>query len=176
MGVIYTLTTNYIYDIVQKKIKKSKTRDPFVIAEESGVNLRFNPNLVKLKGMYTILRNRRIIVINSNLPEYMQKIVCAHELGHDALHQTFARSKALQEFMLYDMTSRPEYEANIFAAELLLDDEELFELFKEGHDAQQLAGILNTDINLVALKIASLNYRGYNLRNSVEPRSNFLRY
>mgnify|MGYP002626930734 CR=1 FL=1 len=106
----------------------------------------------------------------------MQKIVCAHELGHDTLHQTFARSKALQEFMIYDMTSRPEYEANIFAAELLLDDEELFELFKEGHDAQQLASILNTDINLVALKIASLNYRGYNLRNSVEPRSNFLRY
>ena len=69
--------------------------------------------------MYKIIKRNRVIFINSNLPEYLQKIVCAHELGHDILHRHLAKNVALQEFMLYDMTSRPEYEANMVAADIL---------------------------------------------------------
>ena len=104
----------------------------------------------------------------------MQQIVCAHELGHDALHRQFAKDGGLREFMLYDMKSRPEYEANMYAADLLLDDEEVMELAKDGYDMQQVAGILNTDINLIGLKMASMNYRGFDLRIGIEPKSDFL--
>ncbi len=72
------------------------------------------------------------------------------------------------------MKSRPEYEANMYAAELLLDDTEIISLAKDGYDMQQVAGILKTDINLVALKMAGMNYRGYDLRIGLEPKSNFL--
>lgn len=168
------MVTDY-FDDVSSRIKKSGTRNPFIIAEDSGIMLLFNSNLNKLKGMYQIIKRNRIITINDNLPEEMQKIVCAHELGHDRLHRHLAKQGALQEFMLYDMKSRPEYEANIYAADLLLDDKEVMALAKDGYDMQQVASILHTDINLVGLKMASMNYRGYDLRIGIEPRSNFLK-
>ena len=43
------------------------------------------------------------------------------------------------------------------------------------YDMQQVAGILNTDINLIGLKMASMNYRGFDLRIGIEPKSDFLR-
>lgn len=169
------MSVNSIYDSVQKRVKKSKSRNPFIIAEDNGIMLVFDKNLNKMKGMYTIIKRNRIIIINDNLSERMQKIVCSHELGHDALHREFAKQGALKEFMLYDMKSRPEYEANMFAADLLMEDEEIMELAKSGYDMQQIAAILYTDINLVGLKMASMNYRGYDLRIGIEPRSDFLR-
>ncbi len=169
------MSVNYIYDSVQSKIKKSRTRNPFTIAEDNGIMLIFDSNLNKMKGMYTIIKRNRIIILNDNMPERMQQIVCAHELGHDALHRQFAKDGGLREFMLYDMKSRPEYEANMYAADLLLDDEEVMELAKDGYDMQQVAGMLNTDINLIGLKMASMNYRGFDLRIGIEPRSDFLR-
>jgi len=169
------MSVNCIYDSVQSKIKKSRTRNPFTIAEDNGIMLIFDSNLNKMKGMYTIIKRNRIIIINDNMPERMQQIVCAHELGHDALHRQFAKDGGLREFMLYDMKSRPEYEANMYAADLLLDDEEVMELAKDGYDMQQVAGMLNTDINLIGLKMASMNYRGFDLRIGIEPKSDFLR-
>lgn len=169
------MSVNYIYDSVQSKIKKSRTRNPFTIAEDNGIMLIFDSNLNKMKGMYTIIKRNRIIIINDNMPERMQQMVCAHELGHDALHRQFAKDGGLREFMLYDMKSRPEYEANMYAADLLLDDEEIMELAKCGYDMQQVAGMLNTDINLIGLKMASMNYRGFDLRIGIEPKSDFLR-
>ena len=169
------MSVNCICDSVQSKIKKSRTRNPFTIAEDNGIMLIFDSNLNKMKGMYTIIKRNRIIIINDNMPERMQQIVCAHELGHDALHRQFAKDGGLREFMLYDMKSRPEYEANMYAADLLLDDEEVMELAKDGYDMQQVAGILNTDINLIGLKMASMNYRGFDLRIGIEPKSDFLR-
>ena len=168
------MSVNCIYDSVQSKIKKSRTRNPFTIAEDNGIMLIFDSNLNKMKGMYTIIKRNRIIIINDNMPERMQQIVCAHELGHDALHRQFAKDGGLREFMLYDMKSRPEYEANMYAADLLLDDEEVMELAKDGYDMQQVAGMLNTDINLIGLKMASMNYRGFDLRIGIEPKSDFL--
>ena len=175
MGEVHTLTSNYIHDAVQSRIKKYRTRDPFTIAQESGITLIQDPTLDVMKGIYTIIRRNRFIIINSNLSECMKKIVCAHELGHDALHQDFARKRALQEFMHYDMKSKPEYEANMYAAELLFGDDEIMELVREGRDMQQIAGILRTDINLIALKAENMNHRGYNLNFGIESRSNFLR-
>ncbi len=55
---------------------------------------------------------------NNSLDENMLRIVCAHELGHDQLHRNMAKTTPIHEFMLYDMKSKPEYEANIVAAEI----------------------------------------------------------
>jgi Zn-dependent peptidase ImmA (M78 family) len=94
----------------------------------------------------------------------MNAIVCAHELGHDQLHRVLAKDTPFQEFMLYDMASRTEYEANIFAAELLLDTGSVLEYVKNGYDSLQIASATGTDINLVALKVDSLIRSGYDLR------------
>lgn len=99
----------------------------------------------------------------------------AHELGHDQLHRNLAKGNALQEFMLYDMTTKPEYEANIVAAEILLDTDEVLEyIYQYGYTSEQIARAMYTDINLVALKIAHLAETGYNLRK-IDHRSDFLK-
>jgi Zn-dependent peptidase ImmA (M78 family) len=71
--------------------------------------------------------------------------------------------------------NEPEYEANIVAAEILLDTDELLEyIYQYGYTSEQIARAMNTDINLVALKIAHLAETGYDLRR-IEHRSDFLK-
>ena len=111
---------------------------------------------------------------NGKLSERDQRTVCAHELGHDRFHKHFAKSAALQEFMLYDMRSRPEYEANIFAGELLIGDEDIMPLVLDGLDIYQIAGELDEDMNLVLIKIDELRKRGYDVRAPYRPQSDFL--
>lgn len=142
---------------------------------ELGIEVLFCDDFGPLKGMYRVIKRNRFIFINKDLSERMQRIVCAHELGHDQLHRHFAKGNMLQEFMLYDMATKPEYEANIVAAEILLDTDELLEyIYQYGYTSEQIARVMNTDINLVALKIAHLAETGYDLRR-IEHRSDFLK-
>ena len=155
-------------------IRQCGTRDPFKIAKDIGVQVMFVNDFKTLKGVYRVIKRNRWIFINANLSEQMQKIVCAHELGHDQLHREFAKGDGLMEFMLYNMDSRPEFEANVLAAQILLPDDEVLEYIYAGYDAEQIARIMNTDINLVALKVATLNQQGYNFRG-IEHNSSFLK-
>ena len=157
-----------------KLIKKFNTRDPFVIAEGLGITIIYSDKLKRLKGMYRIIKRNRFIFLNSKNTNEMNRIVCAHELGHDRLHRDFAKTTPIQEYMLYDMASRHEYEANIFAANLLLDDKEVLEYIENGYDTLQIASATETDINLVALKVDYLIRNGYNL-NKQEHNNKFLK-
>lgn len=161
--------------IAYKLITRFNTRDPFSIAKELGINILFCNDFGSLKGMYKVIKRNRFIFVNKDLDPYMQKIVCAHELGHDILHRDMAHNSALQEFMLYDMNNRAEYEANIIAAEILLDTDEILEyIYDYGYTSEQIARIMNTDINLVALKIAHIAQTHNNLRK-IQHRSDFLK-
>ncbi len=73
------------------------------------------------------------------------------------------------------MHSRPEYEANIIATELLLDTRDVLDLVSDGYDVEQMARALSSDINLVALKLVHLRNEGYQLKFP-EFRSDFLRH
>lgn len=64
-------------------------------------------------------------------PGMIQKIICAHELGHAVLHSQMPGIESFHDFALFDDTSSTEYEANVFAAELLLKDEDVFELLND---------------------------------------------
>lgn len=158
-----------------KLVKRCDTRNPFEIADQLGIEVMFCENFGSLKGMYRVIKRNRFIFLNKDLDESMMHIVCAHELGHDQLHRQMAKTHPIQEFMLYDMKSRPEYEANIVAAEILLDHDEVLEyIYGYGYTAEQIARAMGTDINLVALKVAHLSTLGYNLR-PLEYKSDFLK-
>lgn len=165
---------DYIQHVANKLVKKFDTRDPFRICEAVGVEVFFT-DLGNLKGMYKYLKKNRFAVINENLDPFTKLLVCAHELGHDILHQDLAKKVCLQEFALYDMKSRPEFEANLFASEILLPDDTILTLAHDGYDLDQISKELCTDINLVALKISSMNTRGYQFNRSIDVKSDFLR-
>lgn len=155
-------------------VRRFGTRDPFAIAEGLGIHI-YEADFDRLKGMYRIIKRRRCIFINQNLDEPTARMVCAHEIGHDRLHRDFAKGDGLQEFTLYDMSTRPEYEANLVAAAILLPDEEILRyIYDYGYDADQIARALSTDVNLIALKIQSLRESGYPLRK-IDHDSTFLK-
>ena len=164
----------YIQTVANKLIKKFDTRDPFQLCQAIGVEV-FYADLGSLKGMYKYLKKNRFAVINENLDPFTKTLVCAHELGHDILHQNLARKVCLQEFILYDMKSRPEYEANLFASEILLPDDIILNLARDGYDIEQISKELCTDINLIALKVSAMNTRGYRFNNTMVAKSDFLR-
>ena len=164
-------------DLIIKRARQlarySETTDPFRIAEDVGIEIHFE-DLGQLKGMYAFIKRNRFIVINDRLCESMKRIVCAHELGHDQFHRDLAKNKWLHEFMIYNMNQRTEYEANIFASEILLPDNDVLELADEDHNIEQIAGALYSHVNLVALKLNTLSQQGYHFRN-FESRDDFLK-
>ena len=101
----------------------------------------------------------------------MRKIVLLHEIGHHALHRKEAQ--VFQEFSLFtDMAvNRMEYEANLFAAEISLPDDEILEYIYQGNSAEFVASAMESDINLVALKVDALNRRGHNFYSLVHCNS-----
>ena len=106
----------------------------------------------------------------------LTQMVCAHEIGHDLLHRELAKgSGSLPEFVLFDMRSTPEYEANAFAAHLLIDDREILENLRQGYDVAQLASMMGTNINLMLIKLQEMSRLGYNIRVPFEPKSDFFK-
>lgn len=161
-------------DEVNELIERFGTRDPFELAEAAGAEVVFS-DLGELKGMYTYIQNNRFIVINNQLDDDTARIVCAHELGHDQLHRDFVKDSFLRETVLFDVQNRTEYEANLFAAELLISDGEMLRYAEEETDVASIAAMTCTDVNLVALKLSGMARRGHAL-NQFDYRADFLKY
>ena len=169
------MDAEYLSRVADNIVKRCGTRDPFRIAEELGIEVLFCENLSPLKGMYRVIKRNRFIFINSDLSPEMQRIVCAHEIGHDQLHRNLAKDGAIREFMLYYLATKPEYEANIVAAEILLDTDTILEYIREyKYTSVQIAQAMNTDISLVALKVSHLAESGYDF-SRVEYQRDFLK-
>ncbi|MDO4623609.1 MAG: ImmA/IrrE family metallo-endopeptidase [Eubacteriales bacterium] len=169
------MQSDYLITVGEKLVRTYGTRDPFVIADGLGIHVKECPDFGSLKGMYTVIKRNRYIFLNNQLDESTKRIVCAHEIGHDQLHRDLVKNGALKEFTLYDMQTTPEYEANIVCSEILLDtDTVLSHIYEDHYTAAQIASIMQTDINLVALKVAHLDSIGYRL-NRQEFKSDFLK-
>lgn len=136
------MTAAYLSKVGNDLVRRCGTRDPFRIARELGIEVLFCEDFGPLKGMYRVIKRNRFIFINKDLSSHMQTIVCAHEIGHDRLHRNMAMNDAIHEFMLYDMATKPEYEANIVAAEILLDTDTIIEyIYDYGFTSEQIARV-----------------------------------
>ena len=134
------------------------TRDPERIARELDIAIMEVP-FEKQKGVYKVIKRNRFIFIKSDLHPVMRNIVLWHEIGHDQLHRK--QASVFQEFSLFDMNNNVmEFEANTFAAQIGLPEDEILELIYNGCDASQIARAMKSDINLVALKVSELSRRG----------------
>ena len=151
------------------------TRDPHRIAQELGIEV-IPLSFKKQRGAYKVLMRNRFIFIKDDLHPVMERIVMLHEIGHDALHREEAvKAGGFKEFNIFDMRqSRMEYEANIFASQISLPDDEILEYIENGYDIQQIARAMHSDINLVALKTDTLIAQGYRFRHQ-EYRNQFLK-
>jgi Zn-dependent peptidase ImmA (M78 family) len=134
--------------IISKLIKKHETRNPLKIANNLGIMVLYE-NLGSINGYYNTAFRQKFIHINENLPEHKQMFTAAHELGHALLHPK-SNTPFLKEntFLSVD---KLEVEANKFAVNLLISDEELAE-YKD-YTICQLSMIFGCHEKLIRLRL-----------------------
>lgn len=168
--------SNYIYDKVGKLIKKYHTRNPLEILEQMNVVVKESSNYQKLKGFCFVSCKTTYVVLGSQLSEPEKRIVAAHELGHVVLHRSLMKLAPMTDTAIYDMTSQTEYEANLFAADLLLTDEDIEAMaHDEEMDYFQMCQSLYASPELVSFKLFSLMKRGHQYNMPLNLNSGFLR-
>ena len=150
----------------QEIIRQVGRRDMRQVAKELNIKVLYNENFSKLLGMYFCQWRHRFIFLNTNLDDIWQNMVLAHEIGHDQL---------MHEFELFRLNSRTEYEANAFAAHLLMDTDTVYAELKEGCDEFTLAQKMNCNINLTLIKLQEMAKLGYDIRPSDSVDSQFLK-
>lgn len=162
-----------IYKKANALVNRIGTRDTRQIANELGIKIYYE-NYDDLLGMYTYRWKQRIIFINNNLDDHMRQIVLAHEIGHDIFHRNLA-SNGLKEFELFYMKNTTEYEANIFGSHLLIDNDQVLALARDGYDIVQISSMLNSHINLLLIKMQEMNKMGYDFNVPYRPEGDFLK-
>ena len=163
-----------LFTLPRKLIRDCGTRDPFRLAEELGFHVKFL-DAQRQKGFCKKILNHYFIFINRNMSPEMQRMCCAHEIAHILFHRDYLSTP--QYFMhmeLFDMRSRTEYEANLFAANLLIDDAELEERILAGGDIVEIAASFGVNVNLLALKLAEKKKSGLPLDLPFTPDRRFL--
>ncbi|MBQ8133102.1 MAG: ImmA/IrrE family metallo-endopeptidase [Clostridia bacterium] len=155
-------------------VKHSGGRNTKAIAEMLGIRIYYRSDFKHLLGMYTYQWKHRMIFLNDRLDENLEQMVLAHEIGHDQRHRELAAQAGLQEFSLFSVNnSKIEHEANVFAAHLLLDSNEVYSCACRGFDIAQTASAMNTDVNLLLIKLQEMMKSGYDLQIPFEADSSF---
>ncbi len=166
-----------VCDAVKSVKQKHCESDPFRLCREMGIKLipySFGTEPDAIKGFYSENFRIRTIIFNSDLPKVIQKIIVAHELGHAVLHRK-SGFQGFHDYALFNDCVNTEKEANLFAAEFLLEDEDVLEALNMGTTFSSAAAALSVPMELLDFKFRILKWRGYKL---VEPpisaQSNFL--
>lgn len=161
------------FDSICDEVEKIKTKhyesDPFRLCKAMGIKVIYTPmgeGSEACKGFYLIHNRIKTITINSNLSSELGRIICSHELGHAVLHKDKAGVKAFHDFGLFDSVSSYEYEANVFAAELLLEDEDVLDSLNDDMSFFQAAANLNVPAEILDFKFRILKQKRYKVTDA----------
>ena len=171
------MTIEYIRSCAAQLIEKHGSRDPEELCRETNVTVLredMGSESTACKGFFLYQSRRKIIVINSSLEETVSTFILTHELGHSVLHTEAAKTRAFHDFFPYDDSSRYEYEANLFAAELLLSDEDVLSALGED-DFFTAAKKLRVPPELLDFKLRILNRKGHDFKSPISANSCFLK-
>lgn len=164
-----------IYRQTNNLIQKHGTRNPIKLAPSMGIRIYDVPEFTDLLGMYTYRWKHRMIFLNPNVNRTLYNMVCGHEIEHDLLHRHLVGEGGLKEFQIFDMTDITEYEANAVNAHILIDEDEMVDLFRQGYDIAQAASILRVNINLLLIKVQEMNRLGMDFKLPYAPNAQFFR-
>ena len=167
-----------IVDAVEKVKKRYQEDDPFRLCKAMGIFLLpqpFGKDEHAIKGFYLQEKRIKTITYNCDLPEVLQRIIVGHEIGHAQLH-TKGGVHTFHDVGMFDESSRLEKEANLFAAELMLEDSDVLEALNADNTFFSAASSLYVPMELLDFKFRVMKWKGYKLMEPpITARSNFLR-
>lgn len=162
----------HILDKAEEILDNFGGKNIFETAENSGAIVWERP-LGGLKGFYLFENGVRYIVINESLDEVTKAVVCAHELGHDMLHRELSEG-GIRENTLFLSSNKTEREANLFAAEILISDDDILGEAAVYNSIDSLCAAIGFPKGIVDFKLEILNFKGYHF-NTGGSVSDFLR-
>ena len=169
------MNSNYIYTKVNELIDKYKTNNPFELIEYLKIKL-MSSNNEELKGYCISVKNYPYIGVSRLLSDPEQRIVATHELGHFILHMDQTSLYRFEDDNIYNSSDKTEYQANLFAADLLIPDEDVEDIVKdESINYFSLCSMLSVTPELMSFKLFSMKKRGFNYNTLITPKSDFLR-
>lgn len=134
--------------LANKLAKKFGTRNPFEIIKGMNVILVF-VDLVDVRGFYQYFQRNNIIYIDQNLSRAEQLWVCAHELAHMILHKK--SNTVFMDTRTHFNTSVYEIEADKFAIELLVSDDDLTEY--KNYTVEQISRLMGYQQKIMELRL-----------------------
>lgn len=158
------MSMDYISREVKRIKNKYRENDPYRLCNAMGLILLFEPMGLyegACKGFFLIQSRKKSITINCDLPEPLQRIILTHEIGHAVLHRKTTGVKAFHDFALFNETYQYEYEANIFAAEYLMDDNDVLELLNDDLSFFEAASMMSVPAELLDFKFRILKRKGF---------------
>ena len=168
---------DYIYSKAMQLKEKYKTNDPFELLDALNATVVYSQKYGRdgLKGFCTRINRFWYVMINDRLPAPEKKVTAGHEAGHIVIHPEILKCGAFQDADIYNAKGREEREANLFAADYILDDDEVYDLTHScGADFFSVAKSLYVPEPFLAFKLYSMVSRGYSMRMPVELESRFL--
>lgn len=160
------MNTSFVYREILRIVNKYEEWNPYKICDAMGIIVK--PILQgtykgACKGFYMCQSWQSFIAVNRDLPEEVRRIIVAHELGHAVLHKKIAGIKTFHDVDILRNTTPIEYEANIFAANLLLPDELILEKLNDDLSFFEAAALLRVPAELLDIKFQDLKRRGYKI-------------
>ena len=96
-------------------------------------------------------------------------------INHVVLHKELANMRAFSDFDMFGMNDQCEHEANVFAAELLLDDDVVLDALNDDMTFFGAAKTLCVPPELLDFKFRVLKHQGYKISPIMIANSRFLK-
>ena len=169
-------TSEYISERVSSLVKKHGTNDPFKLCKALDIRVRYAELDGRLCGYFFCQSRIKSVVLDSSLSDISARIICAHELGHACLHkETLSAIRIIDKNALFNCRDVAEYEADLFAAELLITDSEILEHIENGLTVYSSARALRVPDELLDFKLRSMSERGFTINAPYTARADFLK-
>ena len=167
-----------IYREAERLQRKYRTRNPFELLDAMNVEVGYSLEYPKngLKGFCTCFNRIYYVSINGHLCKEERRVIAGHEAGHIVLHSDLLKTNALKDNNIYKAKNTEEREANIFAADFLLSDEEVLDAIKTcDSNFFTAAQTLCIPAPFFGFKLFSMVDRGYSMNVPIDLNSTFLK-
>lgn len=145
--------------------------DPLEIAKHLNIEVteKFNMDRLGYSGEISWPNGNPVIWINRVDPPTRRRFTLAHELGHYFLHQNKSFHDDIQAFFRNNVWDGKEYEANNFAAALLMPEDKVREKLQKVKDELKAQ---TSKFNLAYICIRAFSHNGINKDALVEKMAN----